>query len=84
MKVNIHVEKNNNESTANLIRRFTKRMKAAGIIQKVRSTRYFDREKSRNVGKSAKLRKLERQKEYERLYKLGKIPEMPTRSRGRR
>jgi len=83
MATNIKVEKNNNESTANLIRRFTKRVQGSGIIPRMRGGRYFKRQKSSNVAKSAKLQKLERQKKYEQLLKLGKIQETHTRRRRR-
>ena len=46
MAINVQVEKNNNESSANVIRRFTKRMQGAGIVPKVRGGRYFTRTKS--------------------------------------
>lgn len=80
MALNVHVEKSDNESTANLIRRFTKRVQGSGIIPRMRGSRYFKRIKSRNVGKMAKLQKLERKEKYEKLLKLGKIQE-PTRGR---
>lgn len=80
MAINVKVEKNNNESSANVIRRFTKRVQGAGIVPKVRGARYYSRTKSRNVQRSAKLKKLEKRDAYEKLVKLGKIPEF----RGRR
>jgi ribosomal protein S21 len=80
MAVNVQVEKNNNESSANLIRRFTKRVQGAGIVPKVRGGRYFSRTKSRNVQRDAKLKKLDRKTEYDKLLKLGKVQE----PRGRR
>ena len=73
MAVNVEVEKTHAESTANLVRRFTKRMQGAGIVQKIRGTRYFKRDKSENVHRRSKLLKLKRQKTYETLLKLGKI-----------
>jgi hypothetical protein len=81
MATNIEVEKNNNESTANLIRRFTKRVQGAGIIPRIRSTRYHKRVKSSNVGRTAKLLKLGRKEKYDTLFKLGKIQERPQRRR---
>lgn len=81
MATNVQVEKNQNESTSNVIRRFTKRVQGAGIIPKVRGGRYFTRIKSRNVQKFARLKKLGRKEEYEKLLKLGKVQE---RGRGRR
>jgi ribosomal protein S21 len=75
MATNVQVDKNNNESSANVIRRFTKRVQGAGIIPKVRGGRYHSRTKSRNVQRTAKLKKLEKRAVYEKLVKLGKIQE---------
>lgn len=80
MAINVEVEKNNNESSANVIRRFTKRVQGAGIVPKVRGGRYFTRIKSSNVRRVARLKKLEKRESYEKLVKLGKIQEF----RGRR
>ncbi|MEY3783997.1 MAG: hypothetical protein RLZZ230_319 [Candidatus Parcubacteria bacterium] len=80
MATNVEVTKNNNESSANVIRRFTKRVQGAGIVPKVRSGRYFTRVKSSNVQRFAKLKKLVKQVTYEKLVKLGKVQE----TRGRR
>jgi len=78
MAINVEVEKNNNESSANVIRRFTKRVQGAGIIPKVRSGRYHTRNKSDNVKRMAKLKKLAKKETYEKLLKLGKIAEQKT------
>ena len=75
MAINVQVDKNNNESSANVIRRFTKRVQGAGIIPKVRGGRYRTRIKSNNVQKFAKLKKLAKKETYEKLLKLGKIAE---------
>ncbi len=80
MATNVEVEKNNNESSANVFRRFTKRVQGAGIVPKVRGGRYFSRSKSKNVQRTAKLKKLEKRVVYEKLLKLGKVQEF----RGRR
>jgi ribosomal protein S21 len=79
MATNVEVVKNNNESSANVIRRFTKRVQGAGIIPKVRSGRYFTRIKSRNVQKFAKLKKLGKRETYEKMVKLGKVAEHRSR-----
>lgn len=75
MATNVQVDKNNNESSANVIRRFQKRVQGAGIIPKVRAGRYYERLKSRNVQRFAKLKKLGKKETYEKLLKLGKIAE---------
>ncbi|MAZ56910.1 hypothetical protein CL653_03900 [bacterium] len=73
MPVNVQVEKNNNESSANVIRRFTKRVQNAGIVRRMRGNRYYTRIKSANVRKMSRLKKLDKQVTYERNLKLGKI-----------
>ncbi len=75
MATNVEVVKNNNESSANVIRRFTKRVQGAGIIPKVRGGRYFSRIKSKNVQRFAKLKKLGKREVYEKMVKLGKVQE---------
>jgi ribosomal protein S21 len=75
MAINVQVEKNNNESSANVIRRFQKRVQGAGIIKKVRDSRYYTRLKSKNVDRMARLKKLGKKETYEKLLKLGKVKE---------
>ncbi|MCA9363910.1 hypothetical protein KC727_01715 [Candidatus Kaiserbacteria bacterium] len=82
MAINVEVEKKNQESTANLIRRFTKRVQGSGIVQRIRKNRNYKRTKSPQVVRSGKLKKLAKKETYEQLLKLGKIQE-PVR-RGRR
>lgn len=79
MAINVEVKKNNAESTANLIRRFTKRMQGAGIVPKMRSRRYFSRTKSGNVQQTARLKKLAKKEKYEELVKLGKVQDFRRR-----
>jgi len=81
MATNVEVKKNNQESTANLIRRFTKRVQGSGIINRIRKERYFKREKSPLVHRATKLKKLGNKAKYEMLLKLGKVQE---NTRGRR
>ena len=81
MATNVQVEKHTNESSANVIRRFQKRVQGAGIIPRVRSGRYQSRIKSRNVQRTARLKKLVKKEKYEKLLKLGKVSEAPRQSR---
>ncbi len=81
MPINVQIEKNNNESSANVIRRFTKRVQGSGIIPRMRKNRYFTRTKSENVRKTGRLKKLKKQAEYEMQIKLGKIQERSYRRR---
>jgi len=80
MTTNVEVTKNNQESTANLIRRFTKRMQGSGVMMRLRKNRYYTRQKSSGVHRAKKLVKLENKEQYEKLLKLGKIQE-PSRRR---
>lgn len=81
MAINVEVEKNQNESSANVIRRFQKRVQNSGIVRRLRDNRYHKRVKSSNVRQSVRLKKLVKKTEYERLYKLGKTPEVATKRR---
>ena len=80
--VNVEVEKNKNENNANLIRRFTRRVQESGVLPKVRSIRYLERDLSKNVKKTKRLKSLKRKEEIEELIKLGKMSQV--RGRGRR
>ncbi|MBI2046501.1 MAG: 30S ribosomal protein S21 [Parcubacteria group bacterium] len=71
--INVEIQKNPNESTASIIRRFTKRVQGAGILVKVRGERYASRPQSKYKRKTSALRRIARRVEVERLKKLGKI-----------
>jgi ribosomal protein S21 len=81
-KANVEVTKNSNESTASLIRRFTKRVQGAGILPRVRGIRYYEREPSKYTKKKRKLSSLASKEKFEELSRLGKIK--PVERRGRR
>jgi ribosomal protein S21 len=72
MAINVEIEKTGNETGVNLLRRFSKRMQGAGIIQKVKGGRYKLRTQSKYKIKVRALNGLEMKKEYERMTKLGK------------
>jgi ribosomal protein S21 len=79
MGVNAEVVKNEGETPVNLIRRFSKRVQGAGLIQKMRNRRYHSRIKSRAVNRKHALKVLKRREEVAELIKLGKMVERPTR-----
>ncbi|MBU0723286.1 hypothetical protein KJ973_02845 [Patescibacteria group bacterium] len=68
----IEVKKKLREGPLNLIRRFSKSARGAGIIYKVRANRFFARKDSFLKTKNRALTKIIKGKEYERLKKLGK------------
>lgn len=72
MKTVIEVKKNQNESNANLIRRFSRKVQESGIIQEVKGKRYNERAESKVKIKASKLKRLAKQKLKLKLQKLGK------------
>lgn len=81
MATNVEVKKNNQESTANLIRRFTKRVQGSGVLNRLRKERYFARDKSPLTHRAGKLKRLANKATYEKLLKLGKVQENTRRRR---
>jgi ribosomal protein S21 len=77
----VEVKKNTNESGMNLVRRFQRKVQESGIVQKVKSKRYNERSQSKLSTKNAALKRMKNKKEYERLFKLGKVVK---KVRGRR
>ena len=82
--VNIEVEKGPNENNLGVLRRFTKRVQAAGILPRVRSKRYSEREKSENVRRAKTLEFLKKKEATAELIKQGKMTEVPKFTRRRR
>lgn len=77
--VNVQVTKNGTEVAMNLIRRFQKRVQESGVLSRVRSIRYNDRDLSALKTKRAKLRKLENIAKYEDARRMGKVIERKKR-----
>lgn len=73
--VSIEIKKNANENNASVLRRFTRRVQEAGLLQKVKGNRYSERSLSKLALKKGKLKNLAKRKNVERLKKLGKIVE---------
>jgi len=71
--IHVEVKKGENESSASLLRRFSKKTQSASIVKKAKKLRYWGRARSEYVIKRNALRRIERGKERERLRKLGKI-----------
>lgn len=73
MATNCIVEKKNNETTVNLLRRFSRKSRAVGFLRTVRSLKSYTRQDSKLRRKQAALMRIAATKKYEKLYKLGKI-----------
>lgn len=69
----IEVKKNENESTAGLIKRFTKRIKESGILIRARDLRFRKRPKSNLREKREAIKRAQQKKQLDYLRKLGKI-----------
>lgn len=72
-KTVIEIKKNPNENNASVLRRFSRKMQESGIIQKVKGSRYNERQESKLKTKKSTLKRLIRRKEIEKLRKLGKV-----------
>lgn len=69
----VEVRRGKNESSAALVRRFTRRAQGLGLVREVRGNRYWQRVKSKNVGHKRALISKVRRETYNELVKLGKI-----------
>jgi len=77
MVITIQVQKESEtESNLSLIKRFSRRLKEAGILSEAKARRYTARPLSAYKKKKQALRRLERRREFERLNKLGLLNEV--------
>lgn len=71
MATNVEIEKNPNENTTSLIRRFSRKVREAGILPRARGIRFFERKPSRFKKKEKALKRITKTAEIEKLKKLG-------------
>lgn len=69
----LEVKKQPRETSQSLIYRFSKRIRASGILVRARNSRFRKRPKSHQAKKAAALRREELRKKYKKLEKLGKL-----------
>jgi len=79
----VEVRRGKNESSAALIRRFTRRAQGLGLVREMRDRRYFDRTRSKNVEHKRALINIARREKYNELVKLGKIDPAAKKTRKR-
>ena len=82
--INIEVTKGGSENNLSVLRRFTKRVQGAGLLSRVRSKRYTEREKSENVKRAKTLAYLKKKENINELLKLGKLAELSKFGKKRR
>jgi ribosomal protein S21 len=81
--INIEVAKGANENNLSVLRRFTKRVQAAGVLPRVRSKRYSQRVPSRNTRRAKTIVHIKKKEITAELVKLGKIIEVSKFTRRR-
>ena len=67
----LEIKKQEKETSQNLVRRFSKRLKNSGILFRARRGRFQKRNQSPQLKKKSALRREELKKEFKRLEKLG-------------
>ncbi len=82
--VRVEVKRSKNESSASLIRRFSRRSQGLGLVRALRKTRYYTRTKSKNVEHMRAMVAGKRRADYNELVKLGKIDPAARRTKGRK
>ena len=79
MTLNVEVTKSGSENSASIIRKFSQRIRSTGIVRRMRSRRYWLRAVSTAVKKKQALRRIDRNTEYMRLFKEGKVEDRTKR-----
>jgi len=72
-RVVIEVKKGANDTNASLLRKFQRRVNEAGIIKVAKKKLFNTRKESALSRKAWAIKRLEKQKQIEKLRKLGKI-----------
>lgn len=76
MAINAEVVKTDEENNVSVLRRFTRRVQGSGVLNRVRSKRFFERTASPYKRKMHTLKKISKREEFKELVKLGKTKEM--------
>lgn len=82
--VRVEVRRGKNESSASLIRRFSRRAQGLNVVRGLRARRYFVRIKSKNVQHTRALVKGARKADFAEKIKLGKIDPATFGKKGRK
>lgn len=72
MALNVNVKKKEKQSSSDLLKQFTKLVKSSGVINKLKSIRYYKKEDSAFKNKETALKKIKKTADNDRLRKLGK------------
>lgn len=77
--INVEIKRNGTENGMGILRRFTKKVQGSGILPRVRSLRYNQRDLSHYKTKMKTLKAIRRKAEIQELIKLGKMQEKTSR-----
>jgi hypothetical protein len=80
----VEVRRGKNESSASLLRRFSRRGQGLGLVRALRKRRYYARVKSKNVDHARAMIRGQRISEYNEQVKLGKIDPAAKKGKGRK
>lgn len=69
----VYVKRKDRETTASLLRRFSRRVQQSGILLRARKNRFYASKPTRRSQRERALRRVANAKERERLAKLGKL-----------
>ncbi|MFW0870871.1 MAG: hypothetical protein ACKKL4_00185 [Patescibacteria group bacterium] len=73
MATNVHIHKRDNENATQVLKRFTMQVRSSGVVSKLKSLKFQEREPSNLKRKQQALRRINKQVERDHLRKLGKI-----------
>lgn len=73
--LNVEVKAKDNETTTNLLRRFSRKVNSSGILRRKRKLKTRVRKQSKNVRKQQKVDSLKKLDKVDKLIKLGKLPD---------
>lgn len=73
----IQVKRRYKETTASLLRRFTRRVQQSGILIQARRVRFREKEKTKREKRASALRRQKILAEKEKLRKMGLLEEEP-------
>lgn len=79
----VYTKRRDRETTASLLRRFTRRVQQSGVLVRARKVRFYGSKPTKRALRERALRRMAKRKERERLLKLGKL-QLPERRPGRR
>lgn len=73
MATNVDINRREKENTLGVMKRFSQKVRSSGVVPKLKSLKFQEREFSKLKRKKQALRRIEKTSEREHLRKLGKV-----------